>query len=98
MRRPPTSARGSWPSGTGCGRSAKCRASNRPAAERALRHGVILRKVNGGTKSEESNRFIERILSARETCRLQGRSMLDDLAAAVTAARLGEPVPSLLPP
>lgn len=50
------------------------------------------------TKSEEGNRFIERILSARETCRLQGRSMLDYLAAVVTAARLGEPVPSLLPP
>ena len=68
------------------------------AAERALRHGVILRKVNGGSKSEEGNRFIERILSTRETCRLQRRSMLDYLTAAVTAARLGEPVPTLLPP
>jgi transposase len=68
------------------------------AAERALRHGVILRKVNGGTKSEPGNCFIERILSTRETCRLQRRSMLDYLTTAVTAARLGEPVPTLLAP
>jgi transposase len=67
------------------------------AAERALRHGVILRKVNGGTKSDAGSRFIERVLSVRETCRLQGRSALDYMTDALTANHHGLPAPSLLP-
>jgi transposase len=67
------------------------------AAERALRHGVILRKINGGTKSEQGSRFIERILSVRETCRLQARSPLSYLTDALTASHHGLPAPSLLP-
>lgn len=67
------------------------------AAQRALRHGVILRKINGGTKSEQGNRFIERVLSVRETCRLQHRSALDYMTDALTASHHGLPAPSLLP-
>jgi transposase len=67
------------------------------AAERALRHGVILRKVNGGTKSDAGSRFIERILTVRETCRLQGRAAMDYLSDAFAAAHHGQPAPSLLP-
>jgi hypothetical protein len=33
------------------------------AAERALRHAVIMRKTQLGTQSEHGNRWIERILS-----------------------------------
>jgi transposase len=67
------------------------------AAERALRHGVILRKINGGTKSDQGSRFIERILTVRETCRLQAHSPLTYLTDALTAAHHGRPAPSLLP-
>ena len=66
-------------------------------AERALRHAVIMRKTQHGTQSEEGNRWIERVLSVRETCRLQGRIALDYLTAAATAAHHGQPAPSLLP-
>lgn len=36
-------------------------------AERALRHSVLLRKIQLGTQSENGNRWIERICTARET-------------------------------
>ena len=43
-------------------------------AERALRYGVLWRKRSLGTASEKGNRWVERILSLRETCRVQARS------------------------
>jgi transposase len=67
------------------------------AAERALRHAVIMRKIQGGTQSEQGDRWIERILSIAETCRLQGRSKLAYLIETATAAHHGQPAPSLLP-
>jgi len=67
------------------------------AAERALRHGVILRKTQLGTQTEKGNRWIERICSARETCMLQQRSVLDYLIQAATAAHQRQPIPSLAP-
>ena len=51
------------------------------AAERALRHPVIVRKLCFGSQSERGLRFIERILSVRETLRLQGRHLFDYLVA-----------------
>ncbi len=66
------------------------------AAERALRHAVILRRVQGGTQSDQGSRWIERILSIRETMRLRDRPVLDYLIQAATAARHGLPVPSPL--
>lgn len=67
------------------------------AAERALRHAVIMRRVQLGTQSEHGNRWVERILSVRETLRLQDRPVLDYLIQAATAARSGQPLPSILP-
>jgi transposase len=67
------------------------------AAERALRHAVIMRKVQGGTQSEHGDHWIERILSVTETCRLQGRSKLAYLIEAATAAHHGRAAPSPLP-
>jgi transposase len=67
------------------------------AGERALRHGVILRKVQLGTQSERGNRWIERICTVRETCRLQGRSVLAYAIDAATAAHHRQPIPSLTP-
>jgi transposase len=48
-------------------------------AERALRHGVIYRKLSGGTDSEAGSRFVERILSVVATCRQQDVNVLDYL-------------------
>jgi transposase len=38
-----------------------------------LRYGVLWRKRSLGTASEKGNRWVERILSLRETCRLQAK-------------------------
>ena len=66
------------------------------AAERALRHGVIMRKISGGTKSENGSRYIERLLSVVMTCRQQERGVLDYLISCFQAQRQGQPIPSLL--
>ncbi|MGI8872958.1 MAG: IS66 family transposase [Egibacteraceae bacterium] len=66
-------------------------------AERAVRHAVLMRKIQGGTQSERGSRWIERIQSVRETCRLQHRPVLAWLTQAATAAHHGLPIPTLLP-
>ena len=43
-------------------------------AERALRFGVLWRKRSLGTQSEKGNRWVERILSFKETCRLKAKA------------------------
>ena len=53
-------------------------------AERALRFGVLWRKRSLGTASDKGNRWVERILSLRETCRLQARSTYTVLVEALT--------------
>lgn len=67
------------------------------SSERAVRHGVLFRKVSGGTKSAEGSRFVERILSVHATLRLQRRAILPFLRDACAAHRNGGPAPSLLP-
>jgi transposase len=67
------------------------------AAERAVRHAVLMRKIQGGTQSDRGSRWIERIQSVRETCRLQDRPVLEWLTQIATAAHRGLPTPSLLP-
>src|SRR5262245_3810081 len=52
---------------------------------RALRYGVLWRKRSLGTASEKGNRWVERILSLRETCRLRARSTYTVLVDAVTS-------------
>ncbi len=41
-------------------------------SERALRFAVLLRKRSYGTQSDKGNRWVERILSLKQTCRMQG--------------------------
>ena len=65
-------------------------------AERALRHGVIYRKLSGGTDSEAGSRFVERMLSVVATCRQQGVEVLDYLSRCYRALLDGRPAPSLL--
>jgi hypothetical protein len=43
-------------------------------AERALRFEVLWRKRSLGTQSEKGNRWVERILSFKETCRLKAKA------------------------
>jgi transposase len=66
-------------------------------AERALRPAVIYRKLSFGTQSQSGSRFIERMLTVCETCRLQGRSLFGYLATAVEAHFACQRPPSLLP-
>ena len=66
-------------------------------AERALRPAVIYRKLSFGTQSASGSRFLERILTVSETCRLQNRSIYDYLVSAVRAHFNQQPIPSLLP-
>ena len=67
------------------------------SGERAVRHGVIYRKVSGGTKSEAGSRFVERMLTVHATLRLQGRPILPFLRAACEARLRRSAPPSLLP-
>jgi len=53
-------------------------------AERALRFGVLWRKMMQGTSSEKGDRWVERILSVKQTCRLREKSTFDVLVDAVT--------------
>jgi transposase len=66
-------------------------------AERTGRHGVLLRKVSGGTDSERGSRFVERVLTVVETCRRQGKKVLAYLSECVEAWRQDRAPPSLLP-
>jgi transposase len=67
------------------------------AAERALRHAVIMRKTSFGTHSERGSRFIERMLSTVATLRQQTRSVLEYLEEACQRAVLQRRPRSLLP-
>ena len=66
------------------------------AAEQALRHAVIWRKLSFGTQSATGSRFVERLLTVIETCRRQKRDAFAWLVQAVTAHHTGEAAPSLL--
>jgi transposase len=65
------------------------------AAEQALRHAVIWRKLSFGTQSASGSRFVERLLTVIETCRRQKRNVYAWLTKAVEAHIAGQPAPSL---
>jgi len=65
-------------------------------AERALRHAVMWRRTSYGTQTDHGDRAVERLLTIRETCRLQGRRLHTYLAAAITAHQHRQPVPTPL--
>lgn len=54
-------------------------------AERALRCGVLWRKRSLGTASTKGDRWVERILSLKETCRLQAKATYTVLVEAMTS-------------
>lgn len=59
-------------------------------AERALRPLVVRRKVSYGSTSEEGERWVERVMTLRETCRQNGRSVFDELVKAISCHYRGE--------
>jgi transposase len=67
------------------------------AAERALRPAVLWRRRSFGCHSAAGCRFVERMLTAVQTLRLQQRGVIDYLAEAITAHRQGLESPRLLP-
>lgn len=52
--------------------------------ERVLRFAVLWRKRSQGAKSDKGNRWVERILSLRQTCRLRAKSTFEVLVDAFT--------------
>jgi transposase len=57
---------------------------------RALRFGVLWRKRSLGTASAKGNRWVERILSLKETCRLHARATYAVLVDAVSSFFQGQ--------
>lgn len=55
------------------------------AAERSLRFGVLWRKRSQGTRSDKGNKWVERILSLKQTARLRNMSCFDILVDAFNA-------------
>lgn len=52
-------------------------------AERMLRYAVLWRNRSQGTSSTKGQRWVERILSLRHTCKLRGRKLFPVLIDAV---------------
>src|SRR5690242_16626378 len=59
-------------------------------AERAHRFDVLWRIRSQGTRSEKGNRWVERVLSVRHTCRIRGRPTFPILVDAVSCLFKGE--------
>jgi transposase len=66
-------------------------------AEQAIRFVVIDRLVTQGTRSEQGDRWCERIWTVIASCAQQGRSVFDYLYAAVETHFHHQEAPSLLP-
>jgi transposase len=64
--------------------------------ERLVRLAVLWRRRSFGCNSESGCRFVERILTVIQTCRLNDNNPLEYLAHAVHACRIGHPSPKLL--
>jgi len=54
-------------------------------AERALRFAVLWRKRSNGTQSDKGNRWVERILSLKQTCRMRKIPVFPILVDAIDA-------------
>ena len=66
-------------------------------AERVVRKAVLWRKKSFGSVSEGGCRFVERVLTAVQTLRLQRRPVWHFLQQSIIAHRAHQPGPSLLP-
>jgi transposase len=66
-------------------------------AERVIRAAVIRRKRSFGCDSDRGMRYVERILTIGQSCRLQKRRIHRFLCEAIEAHRRGEAPTSILP-
>jgi transposase len=66
------------------------------AAEQAIRHVVIDRRVTQGTRSRQGRQWCERIWTTIATCRQHGRDLLSFLEQSFRAHLTDTPPPSLL--
>jgi transposase len=64
--------------------------------ERLVRLAVLWRRRSFGCNSARGCRFVERILTVVQTCRLTQRNTVEYLRQAVRAHRDGKPCPSLI--
>jgi transposase len=64
--------------------------------ERLVRRAVLWRRRSFGCAGVSGCRFVERVLTVVQTCRLRGTNALEFLSQAVTHHRHGQPCPSLL--
>ena len=67
------------------------------ASERAIRRGVIWRKLCFGAHSEAGSRFAERMLTVTATLRQQGRGVVGYVTNCIETSLRGERPQSLLP-
>jgi transposase len=67
------------------------------AAEQALRHWVIARRISLGTRSEAGTRAFALLASVIETCRKRSASAWTYIASVLAAARKGLALPPLPP-
>jgi hypothetical protein len=65
------------------------------AAERALRHWVILRQLSHGTRTPDGSRYFAILASVIDTCRQRGHSPWQYLQDAINQRRAGLPLPAL---
>ena len=65
------------------------------AAERALRHWVIARRIGHGTRTAQGSRTVALLASVIETCRQRDHSPWAFIAETLTQRRRGLPVPVL---
>ena len=67
-------------------------------AERTLRLAVTKRKVSGGSRSMERFKYTANLLTVVQTCRRQGRSVINFFEQAIKAMVIPSmPAPSLIP-
>ena len=66
------------------------------AAERALRHGVLWRRMSHGPKSMQGSEYLACFWSVVETCSQQGRCVWDFLTICMASAAQGRSLASLL--
>jgi transposase len=65
------------------------------AAERALRHRVIARRISYGTRNRQGSRAFTLLASVIETCRQCGHSPWPYIAETLRQRRKGNPAPLL---
>lgn len=67
-------------------------------AERTIRPAVLLRKGSFGTDSAKGSAYISKMLTAAQTLKMQGRSLLGFITESIKSLVSGLDRPSLLPP